>query len=190
MTSPVRLVLFDRDGTLVHDVPYNGDPDLVTPVDGAATALDRLRHAGVAVGLVTNQSGIGRGLLTRAQVDAVNARVAELLGPFATVQVCPHVDADGCECRKPRPGMVHAAAADVGVQSTRCAVVGDIGSDVDAALAAGARGVLVPTGHTRPEEIARAPEVAIDLASAVDMLLRPSPQPNGIRRPASAQTPS
>ena len=129
MTVPVRLVLFDRDGTLVHDVPYNGDPDLVTPVDGADVALGRLRCAGVAAGLITNQSGIGRGMLTRAQADAVNARVTELLGPFATVQVCPHLGADGCECRKPRPGMVLAAARELGVDPAACAVVGDIGSD-------------------------------------------------------------
>src|SRR3954465_9348580 len=91
------LVLFDRDGTLVHDVPYNGDPDLVRPVDGAREALDELRARGVRIGLVSNQSGVGRGLLTPAQVEAVNARLAELLGhSFAVVQVCPHTPEDGC----------------------------------------------------------------------------------------------
>ena len=75
-------VLFDRDGTLVVDVPYNGDPDLVQPVAGAREALDRLRAAGVPTALVSNQSGIARGLLTRAQVDAVNARLEELVGPL------------------------------------------------------------------------------------------------------------
>ncbi len=62
---PVRAVLFDRDGTLVHDVPYNGDPDLVRPVDGAADALEPLRARGVRIGVVTNQSGVGRGLVSR-----------------------------------------------------------------------------------------------------------------------------
>ncbi|WP_218566695.1 D-glycero-alpha-D-manno-heptose-1,7-bisphosphate 7-phosphatase [Vallicoccus soli] len=164
-------VLFDRDGTLVHDVPYNGDPALVRPVEGARAALDRLRAAGVRTGVVTNQSGIARGLLTRAQVDAVNARVEELLGPFGTWQVCPHGEADACACRKPAPGMVLAAAAALGVDPAECAVVGDIGRDVDAAAAAGARGVLVPTPVTLPDEVGRAPEVVGTLTAAVDLLL-------------------
>ncbi|WP_136520104.1 D-glycero-alpha-D-manno-heptose-1,7-bisphosphate 7-phosphatase [Cellulomonas telluris] len=167
----VRAVLFDRDGTLVHDVPYNGDPALVDPVDGARELLDALRAAGVRVGLVSNQSGIARGLLTREQVDAVNARLAELLGPFDTVQVCPHGADDGCACRKPAPGMVLAAAAALGLAPHECAVVGDIGADVGAALAAGARPVLVPTPVTRAQEVAAAPVVAPDLRAALHHLL-------------------
>ena len=73
-TAP-RAVLFDRDGTIVVDVPYNGDPALVQPVPGAREVLDGLRSRGIPVGVVTNQSGIARGLVTRDQVDAVNARV-------------------------------------------------------------------------------------------------------------------
>jgi HAD superfamily hydrolase (TIGR01662 family) len=172
---PVRAVLFDRDGTLVHDVPYNGDPSEVRPVDGARDALDRLRARGVAVGLVTNQSGVGRGLLTRAQVDAVNGRVAELLGPFDTVQVCPHAPAEGCACRKPMPGMVRAAACELGVHPREVVVVGDIGADAEAALAAGSRAVLVPTPVTRPEEVAAAPRTAATLTEAVDLLLADAP---------------
>lgn len=180
---PVRAVLFDRDGTLVHDVPHNGDPDLVRPVEGAREVLDALRAAGVAVGVVSNQSGVARGLLTRAQVVAVNARVAELLGPFGTVQVCPHGPADGCTCRKPGPGLVLAAARALGVPPAACAVVGDIGADVGAAVAAGARAVLVPTPATRPEEVASAPEVAADLRAAVVRVVpgavAPHPVPAG-----------
>jgi HAD superfamily hydrolase (TIGR01662 family) len=168
---PPAMVLFDRDGTLVHDVAYNGEPDLVVPVDGAAEALGRLRAAGVAVGLITNQSGIGRGLLTSTQVESVNERVAELLGPFAVTEVCPHTEAESCTCRKPAPGMVLAAATAAGVPVERCAVIGDIGSDVGAALAAGARGVLVPNGATSPDEVATAPELAENLNGAVDLLL-------------------
>jgi histidinol-phosphate phosphatase family protein len=167
----VRAVLFDRDGTLVHDVPYNGDPTLVRPVDGASEAVDRLRRAGVAVGVLTNQSGVARGLLGAGDVQAVNRRVEELLGPFDTWQVCPHGPEDGCPCRKPAPGMVHAAAAALGVPVTAVAVVGDIGSDVRAAEAAGATGVLVPTGQTRPEEVRAAALTATSLGEAVDLLL-------------------
>jgi HAD superfamily hydrolase (TIGR01662 family) len=165
------LVLFDRDGTLVHDVPYNGDPSLVRPVDGAREALDRLRARGVRVGVVSNQSGVARGLLTAGQVDAVNARLAELLGPFDTVQVCPHGPDDGCACRKPAPGMVKAACAELDVDPARCVVVGDIGTDVEAAAAAGAVGVLVPTPMTQAEEVTAALRWARSLPAAVDELL-------------------
>ena len=89
-------MLFDRDGTLIHDVPYCADPDLVRPVPTAEPALALLRSAGVPVGVVTNQSGIGRGLIRPEQARAVNDRVDELLGPFDTWQVCPHRPADRC----------------------------------------------------------------------------------------------
>jgi len=166
-----ELVLFDRDGTLVHDVPYNGDPDLVRPVDGARESLDRLRAAGVRVGVVSNQSGVGSGRITLEQVEAVNRRVEELLGPFDVWQLCPHDRGEGCTCRKPAPGMVKDACAALGVDPARCLLVGDIGSDVEAAAAAGATGVLVPTGQTRPEEVAAAEHVRADLAAAVDDVL-------------------
>ena len=164
-------VLFDRDGTLITDVPYNGEPDAVFPLSGARAALDRLREHGVAVGLVSNQSGVGRGLLSSAQVHEVNQRVEQLLGPFAYVAFCPHLPADGCRCRKPAPGMVLGAACALGVAPTTLAVVGDIGADVEAATAAGAQGVLVPTALTRQEEIAGAAAVVPDLGAAVELLL-------------------
>lgn len=166
-----KAVLFDRDGTLVHDVPYNGDPAAVRPTAQAAAALKRVRAAGLATAVITNQSGIARGLLTRRQVDAVNARLAELIGPLGPVIVCEHGPADGCRCRKPAPGMVLTAAALLGVRPDECVVIGDIGADLDAARAAGARGVLVPTAVTRPEEVAAADEVAKNLLSAVTLLL-------------------
>ena len=176
-------VLFDRDGTLVVDVPYNGDPDLVRPVPGAREALDRLRAAGVPTALVSNQSGIARGLLTRAQVDAVNARLQELLGPLGPVFVCEHAPDDGCPCRKPAPGMVLAAAEALGIAPEDCVVVGDSGADVGAALAAGARAVLVPTQVTRAEEVEQARSagvpVAPDLRAAVALLLGDDPPPRG-----------
>ena len=171
--APERLeaVLLDRDGTLVVDVPYNGDPALVRPMPGAREALDRLRAAGVPMAVVSNQSGIARGLLTHEQVDAVNRRVEALLGPIGPWLVCPHRPGDGCACRKPAPGLVLRAAQALGVAPERCAVVGDIGADVDAARAAGARAVLVPTPRTRREEVRAAPEVAADLQGAVRLLL-------------------
>jgi HAD superfamily hydrolase (TIGR01662 family) len=167
----INAVLFDRDGTLVHDVPYNGDPSRVRPVDGAGEAVAALRDAGVKVGVLTNQSGIGRGLLTPDQVSAVNDRVDAAVGPFDTWQVCPHGVDDGCDCRKPKPGMVVRAARALDVPVEQCLVVGDIGADIQAARAAGAPAVLVPTPETRADEVANAPVVAADLAGAVDLVL-------------------
>jgi histidinol-phosphate phosphatase family protein len=166
-----RAVLFDRDDTLIRDVPYNGDPERVAPMPHARQALAELRAAGVPIGVISNQSGVARGLIGEEQVLAVNERAQALLGPVDVWLHCPHGPEDGCECRKPRPGLVLRAAALLGVAPEHCAVVGDIGADVGAARAAGARGVLVPTPRTRTEELVAAEETAPDLLSAVRMLM-------------------
>jgi HAD superfamily hydrolase (TIGR01662 family) len=152
---PLRAVLFDRDGTLIRDVPYNGDPTLVEQMPQARDVLQTLRSMGLAVGVVSNQSGIGRGILTTEQVAAVNLRVEQLLGRFDVWELCPHRPEDCCNCRKPAPFMI-------------C----DIGADVEAARAAGARGVMVPTPLTLPGEVDVAPEVAVDLRSALCLLMK------------------
>ncbi|MFD3654504.1 D-glycero-alpha-D-manno-heptose-1,7-bisphosphate 7-phosphatase [Streptomyces sp. 24-1644] len=164
-------VLFGRDGTLVHDVPYNADPERVRPVPGAAQAVRLVREAGMATGVVSNQSGIGRGLLTHDEVRRVNIRVDELIGPFDVWIYCPHHPDTGCPCRTPRPGLVTDAARRLGVRPADCVMIGDIAADVFAARAAGAEGILVPNGATRPEETAAEAEPAHDVLSAVMRLL-------------------
>lgn len=171
---PVRAVLFDRDGTLVHDVPYNGDPRRVEPLPGARAAVDLARTSGAAVGLVTNQSGVARGLVTAAEVDAVNNRLRRRVGGLDAVAVCPHGPDDGCSCRKPGAGLVLRAARELGVAPWECAVIGDVAADVEAAVAAGALAVLVPNPATRADEVTDALEsviVAGDLLSAVRLAL-------------------
>lgn len=153
------------------DVPYNGDPGLVRTMPGAKAVLDELRTRGLATGVLSNQSGVARGILTDADVANVNARIEELLGPFDVWEVCPHAAADGCTCRKPAPGMVHSACRRLGIHAAEAALIGDIGSDVQAAEAAGAIGILVPTPVTRADEVNAARLVARDLAGAVDLLL-------------------
>ncbi|KUJ68320.1 hypothetical protein ACZ90_20360 [Streptomyces albus subsp. albus] len=174
-----QAVLFDRDGTLVADVPYNGDPARVRPMPTAAAAVRAVRARGIPVGVVSNQSGVARGLLTRRQVEAVQRRVDTLLGRFDVWAVCPHGPADGCRCRKPAPGLVLAACRRLAVSPARTAVIGDIGADLAAARAAGARGVLVPTSVTRPAETAAAEERAPDLLSAVRLVLGECPTAAG-----------
>jgi HAD superfamily hydrolase (TIGR01662 family) len=167
----IRAVLFDRDGTLVVDVPYNGDPSRVHAVPTAASAVRRARDAGLAVGVVSNQSAVGRGILTADQVDEVNARVDELLGPFDVWEYCPHAPADGCHCRKPEPGLILRACASLGIDPAQAVVIGDIAADMTAADRAGACGILVPTQVTLRSEVAAAGMVADDLEQAVDRVL-------------------
>ncbi|MEA2241039.1 MAG: hypothetical protein QOD24_595 [Solirubrobacteraceae bacterium] len=164
-------VLLDRDGTLVVDVPYNGDPARVEAMPGARAALDRLRAAGIPLAVISNQSGVGRGWIGEEDLAAVNARVEDLLGPLGEWHVCPHHPDAGCDCRKPAPGLLLQAAGALHVDPRRCVVIGDIGADIQAAAAVGARGILVPTSVTRAEEIRAAPEVAPSLPQAVDMVL-------------------
>jgi D-glycero-D-manno-heptose 1,7-bisphosphate phosphatase len=151
-------VLFDRDETIVVDVPFNGDPERVEPAPNARALLDRLRAASLPLAVVSNQSGIGRGFITTERVDAVNRRIDELIGPFAGFFICPHAVEDACECRKPKPKLILDAARALGVDPACCVVVGDRESDVDAARNAGAIPLKVDGPH--------------GLAEAVDAILR------------------
>jgi D-glycero-D-manno-heptose 1,7-bisphosphate phosphatase len=141
-------VIFDRDGTIVVDVPYNGDPDAVAPVPGIEEALARLRAAGLPIGVVSNQSGVARGMITIDQVEAVNRRIDALLGPFEAWEYCPHGPDEDCECRKPKPKMILDAARTMGVDPSCCVVVGDKPSDVEAARNAGSRAIFIDGTHT------------------------------------------
>lgn len=167
----VRAVLFDRDGLLVEDVPFDGVPAEVRPVPGAAAAVRRLRQRGVKLGVMIDQRGIGQGVLGGEQVDALEHRLDELVGPMDTWQVCPHGPDDGCRCAKPGPGLVERAAAALGVPTSACVVIGHAGADVAAARAAGARAILVPAPATPAAEVSAAPEVAPTLDAAVERLL-------------------
>ncbi len=166
-----KAILFDRDGTLIADCHYLKDPEGIIPMPGAHWAVRRVRDAGMAVGVVTNQSGVGRGLMTFEEMTAVNRRVDSLLGPFDYWGVCHHVPEDKCNCRKPASGLVLAAADTLSVRPVDCAVIGDIAADMSAARAAGAKSVLVPTVRTRRSEIRSAYQVAPDILMAVDLVL-------------------
>ena len=171
MSQPA--VFLDRDGTLMHEVNYCRDPADVRLLDGANEALRKLKAAGFTLVIITNQSGIARGLLTDADFEAVQARFFELLGPdlIKATYMCPDGPDSTSGRRKPAPGMLLEAARDLGLDLTRSWMVGDKAADVQCGLAAGARTVLVRTGHGAGEDAKGAHFVAKDIASAADFIL-------------------
>ncbi len=181
MTEGARPAVFvDRDGTLVEDPGYLHRPEDVRLLSGAAAAVARLNQAGYLVVIITNQSGIARGLYDETAYDAVQGRLAELLAArgarFDGAHHCPHHPSVGgpCACRKPGTRLYEDAAAALGIDFRRSWLVGDKMSDVEAAAALGGRALLVETGEGRRHAAsARAlgiPVVA-DLAAAADGIL-------------------
>ncbi len=140
------LLLLDRDGTLMADVGYPNNPDRVRLLARAADAVRSLSAAGFVPAVVSNQSGLARGLITPAQAAAVHERFAADFAAASGVTLpcwyCPHGPADGCDCRKPLPGLLHQAAASLGLTGRPGVMVGDKPSDVDAGRAAGYDGFL------------------------------------------------
>ena len=181
MPDGIRPAVFlDRDGTLVEDPGYLHRPEDVRLLPGAAAAVARLNHAGYLVVVVTNQSGIARGLYDEAAYQAVQRRLAELLAADGArldgAQHCPHhPDVTGpCPCRKPGTRLYERAATALGIDLRRSWLVGDKLSDVAAAPALGGRAVLVETGEgPRHAAAARARgvPVAADLGAAADRIL-------------------
>lgn len=186
--TPRPAVFLDRDGVLIEDAHYVGTTDRVRLIPGAADAVAALNRAGWAVVVVTNQAGVAKGRFPPAAVDAVHAYVAAQLATHAAridgFYHCPH-HPDGdvaefrarCGCRKPAPGMLRAAAADLGLDLARSWMVGDRETDLAAGAAAGCRTVLVRTGYgagidaTALDRAALNLElVAADLADAVTKL--------------------
>jgi histidinol-phosphate phosphatase family protein len=179
-----RAIFLDRDGTLIKEVHYLSDPGLIQLLPGAAEALNRFRQAGFALVLVTNQSAIGRGMLTVERLDEIHVEMNRQLAAFgATIDAiyyCPDVPAGGDRSvvensdRKPGPGMLLRAAADLKLDLRASWMVGDLISDVLAGQNAGCRTILLESGQTSPEQ-ARAFAgrffIASDLMAAADLIL-------------------
>jgi histidinol-phosphate phosphatase family protein len=179
---PRPAVFLDRDGTINVDTHYLRRPEDVELIPGAAEAIARLNAAGIPVIVVSNQSGIGRGLLTHAEYEAVRARIEELLARSGAridaSYICPHApSADGtavCECRKPGTLLFRTAASEHSIDLARSTFIGDRWRDVSPAAELHARGILVPSPDTTPSdiELARAElAVATTLGKAVDCVL-------------------
>jgi D-glycero-D-manno-heptose 1,7-bisphosphate phosphatase len=160
----------------MQEVHYCREPALVRLIPGAREALLRLKKAGFRLIIVTNQSGIARGMMTVADFEAVQVRLLELLGPdlIDATYMCPDGPDARSERRKPAPGMVLDAVRDLGLDASRSWFIGDKQIDVQCGLNAGTRSILVRTGHGRDEDPAGAHFVAKDIASAADFILSDS----------------
>ena len=138
-----RAVFLDRDGTLIHDPGDLSDPSGVKLLPGVPGALRQLAEADFTLIVITNQSGIGRGLYTAFDTLRCNTRLQELLAPecvdLADIYFCPHTPDDGCDCRKPEPGLLFTAAHDHRINLAQSAMIGDKMSDRAAGQAAGCR---------------------------------------------------
>jgi D-glycero-D-manno-heptose 1,7-bisphosphate phosphatase len=168
-----RALFFDRDGTLIDDVGYIRDPARVRLLAGAADALREVRQAGFLLVVVSNQSGIARGLVSSAEATAVHERVVAELARAAVelddARYCPHAPDAGCACRKPAPGLLVDAARELGVDLAASVMVGDKGSDVEAGRRAGCRSIrFAPDGAGDDDGVA----VARSWDEIADLVLR------------------
>jgi len=171
-------VFLDRDDTLIENIPYLGDPSQVRLMPGAAVACQKLRQAGLPLFVVSNQSGVGRGLITKEQVRAVDEKMESLLGAPGTIQGYYHCFAAPGdpydERRKPSPAMLQEAAREHGLELSRSVMVGNRASDIHAGQRAGCSTILLDL-HVPKEEKAEAVRhasfVAKDWKSAVEFIL-------------------
>jgi len=176
--SEKPLLLLDRDGTLMEDRHYLTDPRQVRLLPGVPQALRQLKRAGFKRVVVSNQSGVGRGLLTLAQLHRVNRRFVHLLkmnkASVDGLYWCPHQPSARCSCRKPKLGLAKRAAAALGVSWKGSISVGDKPSDVRLGQRSGGWGILVRTGYgkrwkkneVKPDHVAR------DLKTAVPWIIK------------------
>ena len=160
LPAKVRHLVLDRDGVLNVEAPRHGY--ILRPADfkwlpGSLEALVLLSRARLRLSVATNQSAVGRGLMTQAQLDqvfsAMRTQAAAAGAPLSGVYFCPHSPAAHCECRKPAPGLILAAIRDSGIPAAQTLLVGDDVRDVEAARAAGVAAALVRTGKGLQAEV-------------------------------------
>jgi len=175
-------VILDRDGVINRESPdFIKTPDEWLPLPGSIAAIAALSRAGFIVAVASNQSGLARGLFDRAALRAMHRKLRRLVsaagGRIARIEVCPHGPDDGCSCRKPKPGLLFRVARRFNADLAETPVIGDSLRDLEAAMAAGARPILVRTGNGRRTEaelrgaLANA-EVFDDLEAAAAALLK------------------
>lgn len=155
--SVSRYVILDRDGTIIENHPYLWDPDIITFLPGALGGLKKLQEAGFRILIITNQSGIGRGLITEAQLTRIHTRLIDRLKDenifIRGIYYCPHHPDDGCHCRKPGLELMNLAVHDHQFHPDEAFMVGDSSTDIEFGKNAGAYTILVRTGNGRETEL-------------------------------------
>jgi histidinol-phosphate phosphatase family protein len=176
-------VFIDRDDTLIADVGYCKDPDRIQLLPGVVEGLQRLSGSGLAIVVVTNQSGVGRGFFTENDLAAMHTRLRSELEQVGVslraIYYCPHLPEDGCSCRKPRPGLLLKAASELDLDLKTCFMIGDRELDLLAGRAAGTHTILV-SNKERGELTEMKPSadyVVKDLVEAASVILNKSKKP-------------
>jgi D-glycero-D-manno-heptose 1,7-bisphosphate phosphatase len=175
-----RTVILDRDGTIVLDRGYMSDPAQLQFLTNAAAGLALMHRSGHPLVVITNQSGIGRGLFTPAQLTAVSARFTAMVedagARLAGVYFCPHRPDEGCACRKPNTQLALEAAAALGFDPARAVVIGDKGSDIELGRRLGATTMLVSADAAPARDGTSAPDYRVrDLLEAAQIILAIDP---------------
>jgi len=176
---PPRLVILDRDGVInVESDAFVKSADEWKPLEGSLQAIRLLTDSGFTVAVASNQSGLGRGLFDFAALDAMHSKMHRLVeaagGKIDRVVICPHHPDDDCDCRKPKAGLLLQLADHYGISLAGVPVIGDSARDIEAAIAVGARPVLVLSGNGRKalKQLQEgACEVAPDLLAAARLLV-------------------
>lgn len=176
----MAVVILDRDGVINRERPdFIKSPEEWQPLPGSLEAIARLCAAGYRVAVATNQSGIGRGIFDLSDLEAIHGKMLAAVtaegGKISALEFCPHRPEDGCDCRKPRSGLLRRIATQLGTGLAGVPCIGDSARDLEAAEAVGARPILVMTGNGRralEEVLPQATEICEDLASAADRLIR------------------
>jgi len=177
-----KAVFLDRDNTIIEDAEYSADPSVLAPLPGVADALKRLRRAGWKLIIVTNQSGIARGLFTEEALQSFHRHMLQWFAKrgvrFDGLYYCPHYPqgeaeeyVKTCDCRKPAPGMLLKAARELDIDLSRSWMVGDRPTDIGAGRAASCRTIRVLTGQSPEPDEPAADFTAADLVAAVDQIL-------------------
>ena len=178
----MSLIILDRDGVINHDSDdFIKSPAEWEPIEGSLEAIARLNYAGFRVVVITNQSGIARGLLDVEMLNRIHSKMRRMLsqvgGKIEAIMFCPHGPDDDCACRKPKPGAFQDVAHRLRLNLENVPAVGDSIRDLEAAQAAGARPILVRTGKgavTEQNGIPKGVPVYDDLAAVADALLEPA----------------
>jgi D-glycero-D-manno-heptose 1,7-bisphosphate phosphatase len=171
-----EVVVLDRDGTIVVDRQYLADPEALEFEPGARAGLQRMSRMGCRLVLITNQSGVARGFFSLGQLDKVHGRLRRMLedigSPLEGIYFCPHGPDDGCECRKPKLGLLHRASAELGFDMSKSIVIGDKESDIEFGRRANAVTMLISKAGSSPAPAARPVHHIVNLDEAADIIQR------------------